>query len=76
MCPLWNNEAGDGKEAQGNTEYNKNAIEEELMKFVASNNSNPSITKLICMRIVNLFEKDKNNKEYIKLAKDFASIYS
>ena len=75
-CPLWNNEAGDGKEAQGNTEYNKNAIEEELMKFVANNNSNIQIAKLICERIVNLFEKDKHNKEYIKFARDFASIYS
>ena len=76
MCPLWNNEAGDGKEAQGNTEYNKNVIEDELMKFVSINNNNIVIAKLICKRIVNLFEKDKDNKEYIKMANTFASIYS
>lgn len=68
-CELWNNVAGDGKEAQGNTEYNKNAVEKEIKKFVNSNT--PEIKKLICKRIIILFDKDK---EYSELIKNFSNI--
>lgn len=76
MCPLWNNEAGDGKEAQGNTEYNKKAIESEIMKFVKANINNLDTSKLICNRLLKLFEKDKENIDIIKqIAKKIIETY-
>ena len=76
MCPLWNNEAGDGKEAQGNTEYNKKAIESEIMKFVTANINNLDTSKLICNRLLKLFEKDKENIDIIKqIAKKIIETY-
>jgi hypothetical protein len=76
MCPLWNNEAGDGKEAQGNTEYNKKAIESEITKFVKANINNLDTSKLICNRLLKLFEKDKENIDIIKqIAKKIIETY-
>ena len=75
-CPLWNNEAGDGKEAQGNTEYNKNAIKDEIMKFVKANINNLEVSKLICNRLLKIFEKDKENIDIIKqIAKKIIETY-
>ena len=69
-CPVWNNTAQDGKEKQGNTEYNKKTIISELMLFLDSNDaqdesdtksssSNFSNKKLIYDRIKILYEKDE-----------------
>lgn len=41
-CPLWNNYAGDGKEKQGNTEYNARKLLLEFTSFLNSNNTTPN----------------------------------
>jgi hypothetical protein len=56
-CLTWNNTADDGKEKQGNTEYNNNKIIKELLLFISNNFQN--IRKIIYSRILLLCEKDK-----------------
>lgn len=58
-CPLWNNFAGDGKSNQGNTEYNLKAITQEFIHFAEANKKQRDIVKLICSRILKIYEKDK-----------------
>jgi hypothetical protein len=57
-CLIWNNTADDGKEQQGNTEYNNNKIISEFILFIINNVEN--ISKIIYERILFLNEKDKN----------------
>jgi hypothetical protein len=62
-CPVWNNTAQDGKEKQGNTEYNNKTIITELMLFLNDNDDTDvtdttSTRKLIYNRIKYLYEKD------------------
>jgi len=68
-CELWNNKAGDGKEYQGNTEYNIEKIRSELLLFLKSNADNIKI--LIAKRIIHIFEKDK---QYNKIITTFIDI--
>ena len=58
VCALWNNNAGDGKALQGNTEYNEKSITKELKKFLLGNT--PDISKIICSRIIIIFAKDES----------------
>jgi hypothetical protein len=61
-CPLWNNQAGDGKTNQGNTEYNMGLVEREFNEFIAANKNNVdnNTCKIIKSRIMKLFGKDKD----------------
>lgn len=59
-CPVWNNVANDGKEKQGNTEYNNNKIIKELILFLMDNSKN--IRDIIYNRIIFLYEKDEEHK--------------
>jgi hypothetical protein len=70
-CPLWNNNAGDGKQFQGNKEYNIKVIETELRSFLIANNNDKGIKKIICERICLEFYKDK---EMNAIAKTFRTI--
>jgi hypothetical protein len=65
-CPLWNNHAGDGKEKQGNTEFNLSSIEKEFWNFISSNRLNYKVYRLICNRIVFNYEKDKKFNSVLK----------
>jgi len=70
-CLLWNTSVDDGKEHQGNTEYNYNKIISEFILFITNNDEN--ISKIIYERILFLSEKDKNIyilEEMIELNKD------
>ena len=55
-CYVWNNNANDGREKQGNTEYNNDKIICELVQFIVKNCEN--IRKFIYKRILFLYEKD------------------
>lgn len=57
-CLTWNNTAADGKEQQGNTEYNNNKIINEFILFIKNNVKN--ISEIIYERMLFLSEKDKN----------------
>ena len=57
-CLTWNNNADDGKEKQGNTEYNNNKIIRELVQFIVNNYEH--IRKMIYKRILFLYEKEHN----------------
>jgi TRIAD3 protein (E3 ubiquitin-protein ligase RNF216) len=59
-CPLWNNNAGDGKPNQGNSEFNMKIIAKDIINFIASNNRNKIISNLIYSRISKHFEKEKD----------------
>lgn len=67
MCALWNNNAGDGKANQGNTEYNMKKVETEFITFINANKNNlqNSICKIIKKRIQTLFSKDKDYQKII-----------
>ena len=62
QCKLWNNVAGDGKENQGNTEFNEKNIIRELSNFINVNDKTTST--MIYERISYIYEKDK---EYINV---------
>jgi hypothetical protein len=73
-CPLWNNIAGDGKDKQGNTEYNMNLLKNELNKFINTNKNikgGEHIINLIKSRIYKLFEKDKNYKQIMLITQQY-----
>ena len=72
-CELWNNKAGDGKEHQGNTEYNIEKIRNELLLFLKSNGDN--IKVLIAKRIIHIFEKDKQYNKITTTFKDIMELY-
>ena len=55
-CLVWNNNADDGKEKQGNTDYNNDTIIRELVLFIINNYD--YISKIIYKRILFLYEKD------------------
>jgi hypothetical protein len=70
-CLVWNNTSDDGKEHQGNTEYNNNKIISEFILFIKNNVE--TISKIIYDRILFLSEKDNNLyilEEMINLNKD------
>ena len=69
-CKLWNNEAGDNKANQGNTEFNSNSIKKELFNFVNSNIID-GLSILIKVCIINIF---KDDKEYSEIATYFTNI--
>jgi len=62
QCKLWNNVAGDGKENQGNTEFNEKSVIRELSNFINVNDKNTA--EVIYDRISYIYEKDK---EYINV---------
>jgi hypothetical protein len=70
-CPLWNNRAGDGKENQGNTEFNQSKVQEQLVEFILCNLST-SINSgdLIVSRIEKMFEKDKEYSNFVGMIKE------
>ena len=70
QCKLWNNDAGDGKPNQGNTELNINSVKNNLFKFVKSNLED-NLYKLICSRINYILKNDKEYVEIIKLFENF-----
>ena len=55
-CVTWNNTVDDGKEKQGNTDYNNSKIIRELVKFITNNYDH--VSKIIYKRILFLYEKD------------------
>ena len=57
-CVIWNTNAHDKKEKQGNTEYNNNKIIRKLILFIIHNINNKEIIKIIYDRIIIIFEKD------------------
>ena len=59
-CPLWNNQAGDGKDNQGNTEYNIKQIFTEL-KVLIQQNPNRELQRLIYKRICIHYKDEKQN---------------
>jgi TRIAD3 protein (E3 ubiquitin-protein ligase RNF216) len=61
-CPLWNNHAGDGKENQGNTEYNLRKIKAEIIAFKRENVRNLGTVELIEQCIRKLWDKDRDFK--------------
>lgn len=63
ICPLWNNKAGDGKENQGNKEFNENKLKDAVINFIFSNNM--EIAKLIIDRFENLYKNDKDYEKFI-----------
>ena len=65
VCPLWNNIAGDGKENQGNTEFNELAVKKELLKFISANISSHNIMHKIITQLTIQFEKDKKYENFI-----------
>ncbi len=65
-CPLWNNRAGDGKANQGNTEFNIDSIGREFWRFISANERQPIIAKIICKRIMTMYEKDKAFHDILK----------
>lgn len=65
-CPLWNNYAGDGKENQGNTEYNLGKIKTEIITFKRENAHNPRTVELIEQCIRKLWDKDHDFKILVK----------
>ena len=68
QCNLWNNVAGDGKEKQGNTEFNEKSIIKELSNFILCNDK--EIGNLIYERIIHLYEKDNEYKNVINVITD------
>jgi len=70
QCKLWNNDAGDGKPNQGNTELNLNSVKKNLLNFVNAN-TEIDIYKLICKRILYILKDDKEYKEIINLFNNF-----
>ena len=63
-CPLWNNRAGDGKENQGNTEYNNNKLQDAIIDFLFSNDLQTS--KLIINRFQMLYKDDIEYRDFIR----------
>jgi TRIAD3 protein (E3 ubiquitin-protein ligase RNF216) len=70
-CPLWNNHVGDGKANQGNTEFNIKAIDREFWNFINSNLNNKMVTRLICSRIIKIYDKDKQFTDTLKNIRKF-----
>jgi hypothetical protein len=70
-CLTWNSTADDGKEKQGNTDYNRKKIIKELLTFLTHNHNSKHIQEIIFSRIRNLYEKDEDYKfireEFVKL---------
>jgi len=64
-CFVWNNNANDGKEKQGNTEYNNDKIIRELVQFILNNYEN--IRKIIYKRILFLYELDDEFNFIVKI---------
>ena len=74
ICPLWNSNAGDGLEKQGNTAFNIANIENEFDKFISSNEKNKEIARIICQRIIANYSDDKAFANIIKRIKHRKSI--
>lgn len=70
QCKLWNNNAGDGKANQGNTELNLNAIKNNLLNFIKSNITD-NLYVLICERIIYILKDDKEYADIVKLFENF-----
>ena len=71
QCKLWNNDAGDGKEKQGNTEFNVNAIKSALCNFIDVNTKD--ISELIIKRLLFMYDKDT---EYVQILIQILEIYN
>jgi TRIAD3 protein (E3 ubiquitin-protein ligase RNF216) len=63
ICPLWNNEAGDGKINQGNTEYNIKKIMNSMDEFM-NVNTEKNIRLLIYNRVYETFRKESPKDIY------------
>jgi hypothetical protein len=63
VCPLWNNAAGDGKENQGNTEYNIRQIFKEF-NIIMEQNRDKKLRDLVYKRIVENFKGEKAAELY------------
>ena len=70
QCKLWNNDAGDGKANQGNTEFNLISVKNNLLNFVKSNLES-NLYKLICSRITYILKGDKEYVDIIKFFENF-----
>lgn len=65
-CPLWNNQAGDGKSNQGNTEFNIAGIGREFWRFIDANQDEPGVAKIICQRLIAMYGKDAAFNDILK----------
>lgn len=63
VCPLWNNNAGDGKINQGNTEYNIKKIMKAMDEFITVNTDKKN-RLLIYNRIYENFRKESPKEIY------------
>jgi hypothetical protein len=70
QCKLWNNDAGDGKVNQGNTELNLNTVKQNLLNFAMAN-TDIDIYNLICKRIIYILKDDKEYKEIVTFFENF-----
>jgi len=70
QCKLWNNDAGDGKVNQGNTELNLNTVKQNLLNFAIAN-TDIDIYNLICKRIIYILKDDKEYKEIVTFFENF-----
>ena len=71
QCKLWNNDAGDGKEKQGNTEFNVNAIKSALCNFIDVNTKD--ISELIIKRLLFMYD---NDTEYVQILIQILDVYN
>ena len=62
-CPLWNNFANDGKESQGNTEFNIKQIFKEFT-IIMEQNDEFTLRKLVIGRIALNFKREKSRAIY------------
>jgi len=73
-CALWNNVAGDGKEKQGNTEFNLKSIKKSLIHFINENRDNIETLDLINTQINIIFGKDKEYTDMVEYFKTFITM--